>query len=264
MKLLWLLIVFVAVGAGGWLVWAKIDSARDTSYQLTARSTRLPASSVVGRLPSPTATPLSVMSTQPSLARKQITQNVPFTAQAPTGNWDDPLYQNACEEASILMAMRWAQGEQLTTQEALVEIKALSDYALKNYGHFHDLSAADTTRLLQEYYDYQSVRLVPDISAGDIKQELGSGNLVIAPVNGQLLNNPFFTPPGPLEHMLVVRGYDPVTDEFITNDPGTKRGGGFRYAASVLEQAIRDYPTGFHLPIDQVSKVMIVVERRSS
>ncbi len=143
-------------------------------------------------------------------------------------------------------------------------MQPLADYALKNYGHFHDLSAADTTRLLKDYYDYQGARLVSSITTDDIRQELSQGNLVLVPVNGQKLNNPFFTLLGPLEHMLVVRGYDPATDEFITNDSGTSRGEGYRYKTTVLEDALQDYPTGFHKPITQTNKVMIVVEPRSA
>src|SRR4051812_4227943 len=36
---------------------------------------------------------------------------VPFTAQAPYGEWNDPKYGDGCEEASILMAAYWAKGQ---------------------------------------------------------------------------------------------------------------------------------------------------------
>src|SRR6266567_9414371 len=35
---------------------------------------------------------------------------VPFIVQAPFGNWSDPVFQNACEESSIVMAMGWLKG----------------------------------------------------------------------------------------------------------------------------------------------------------
>ena len=86
-----------------------------------------------------------------------------------------------------------------------------------------------------------------------------SGNIVIVPANGRVIGNPYFNPPGPARHMVVIRGYDPVTKEFITNDPGTERGENYRYPEAVLYNGIRDYPTGYHKPIVEDKKVMIVV-----
>jgi len=37
--------------------------------------------------------------------------------------------------------------------------------------------------------------------------------------------------------MIVIRGFDPATKEFITNDPGTKRGEFYRYDIDLLEKA---------------------------
>lgn len=191
---------------------------------------------------------------------------VPFTAQAPTGNWDDPLYQSGCEEASVLMAMSWVQGRttNFTPQEALQEIKKLADFQLENYGHFHDRSAMDTAELIKDYFDHQGVEVKDDITAEDIKTALSEGNIVIVPADGRKLSNPYYVPPGPLEHMLVIKGYDAATQQFITNDPGTKRGENFRYADHVLLAAIRDYPTGYHEPITEEKKVMIVVKPQSA
>jgi hypothetical protein len=44
--------------------------------------------------------------------------------------------------------------------------------------------------------------------------------------------------------MLLVIGYDPLTRKFITNDPGTRKGAGYRYDESVLFDAIWEYPSG--------------------
>ncbi|OGC46748.1 MAG: hypothetical protein A3A94_01915 [Candidatus Portnoybacteria bacterium RIFCSPLOWO2_01_FULL_43_11] len=191
---------------------------------------------------------------------QNILLEVPFTSQAPSGNWQDIIFQNACEEASILMAMSWVRGETLTKEEAEKEIKAISDFELKTYGDFHDRSAADTAQLIRDYFDYDNIEVMENISASDIKTELTEGNLVIVPVNGQKMNNPFYTPPGPIEHMLVIIGYDTQTKEFITNDSGTKRGEKYRYSESILEAALKDYKTGFHEPLEEIKKVMIVVK----
>ena len=80
--------------------------------------------------------------------------------------------------------------------------------------------------------------------------ELEAGHLVIIPTNGQALKNPNFTLPGPERHMLVVKGYDYETEEFITNDPGTRNGADYRYKKDLLFEAIRNYKTGFHEDFD--------------
>jgi len=78
-------------------------------------------------------------------------------------------------------------------------------------------------------------------------------------MNGQALGNPNFTPPGPEYHFLLIRGYNPSTDTFITNDPGTRNGELYKYSSDTLFNAIRDYPTGDHLPITSTRKAMIVI-----
>ena len=85
--------------------------------------------------------------------------------------------------------------------------------------------------------------------------------MVLVPTNGQALGNPYYRPPGPERHYLVIKGYDSRTEEFITNDPGTKRGQDYRYKQDVLFKAIRDYSSGYHEPIKDIRKVMIVVEK---
>lgn len=197
---------------------------------------------------------------QTSPNRSVAALNVPFTPQAPFGNWKDPRQQDGCEEASALMAMRWVFGKGLTLEEAEKEILAISDYELENYGSFHDTSVRDTVgRIFKGYFKYNNVEAKYNITANDIKSELNKGNLIVVPANGQKLKNPYYTPPGPERHMLVVRGYDSDANEFITNDPGTKRGELFRYPASVLMEAIYDYPTGHKEPVREITKAMIVV-----
>jgi hypothetical protein len=80
-------------------------------------------------------------------------------------------------------------------------------------------------------------------------------------MNGRELKNPNFKAPGPVTHMVLVKGYDYKTKEFITNDPGTRRGENYRYPEKISLKAIRVYPTGYHLAVKKVKKEMIVVEK---
>jgi len=59
----------------------------------------------------------------------------------------------------------------------------------------------------------------------------------------------------------VVTGYNPETDEFITNDPGTRQGRSFVYGADKLFNAIRVYPSGYHEEIVQSDKLGLVVTK---
>jgi hypothetical protein len=190
-----------------------------------------------------------------------VLHTVPFTAQAPFGEWTDPRQQDGCEEAASLMAVTWARGETFTLAEAKAEIIAIAEYEQATYGTHNDTSAIDTlTRIIQGYFGYQSARVEYGITKQDIIDALYAGKVVIVPTDGRALQNPNFTDGGPDRHMLIVVGYDPSEDVFITNDNGTRQGKGYRYDEDLFFGAIRDYTTGSHLPIVGRVKAMIAVE----
>ncbi|MEI7498357.1 MAG: C39 family peptidase [Candidatus Falkowbacteria bacterium] len=191
-----------------------------------------------------------------------ILQPVAFTSQAPTGYWSDQRQQDGCEEASALMAVVWARGHKMPTTAATKEKKlvAISDWEQKNFGSYRDTSASSTAeRILKGYFDFTGYTVKQNISLDNLRSAVNAGNVVVAPMNGMKLKNPYFTLPGPDRHMLLIIGYDAKTKEFITNDPGTKRGQGFRYSEKRLYEAIRDYPTGNHLPIVGTQKNVIII-----
>lgn len=191
-----------------------------------------------------------------------IVQNVPFISQAPFGEWDNEVFQDGCEEASMIMAMAWVRGESLTPEGGKRDIESITQFENKTFGAFTaDMSPSDTARIMEAYYSYENAEVLQDVSIDDIKKLLDDGALVIAPMNGQMLGNPHFTPPGPLQHMLVIIGYDTKTKEFVTNDPGTKEGRGYRYDEDVLYRALREYPTGNHATITGDRKTVIAVRK---
>jgi hypothetical protein len=203
----------------------------------------------------------SVVTPKPTASSTKFL-NVPFIAQAPLANWSDPRQQNACEEASLLMAIGWITGEKFTPAQNEKRITDFADWQIEKYGFSTDTNADDTAKLMRDYLHYDKVRVVHDITVSDIKKELTKGNLVIVPANGQRIGNPNFTAPGPLTHMFPILGYDSVTDEFIVNDPGTRQGAGYRYSSSAVENALQDYPTGAVHGYQTPGKTaMIVVEK---
>ncbi|MFH1683517.1 MAG: C39 family peptidase [Candidatus Margulisiibacteriota bacterium] len=183
---------------------------------------------------------------------------VPFLCQAPYANWSQP-WQEGCEEAAIIMALHYTKGEPLSKASGNQEILDLVDFQVKKYGGHYDLTAEQAARLIKDYYNFEKVSVRYDITIQDIKDELAKGNPVIAPMAGRLLNNPYYTPPGPAYHYMLFKGYDDRTGEFITNDMGTRRGNNYRYKYNVAFNAIHDW-TGSKKTINQGRKAMVVIK----
>ncbi len=223
----------------------------------------IPAVTSSHKVSSPTASAQSGFNS-PVLNRKKIEQNVPFTSQAPLFQWSDGRFQDGCEEASAVMAMAWVHGTKLGSPETVTdEILKMIDFEGQSAaGYQPDLSAADTAKLIKDYWHYSGVTVRENVNAQDLIDELSRGKILVSPVNGRLLNNPNFTAPGPLYHMLVVLGYNPATSEFITNDPGTRRGSRYRYGVDTFMNALRDYPSGHHEAIVENIKRIIVVSKQ--
>ncbi len=203
-----------------------------------------------------------VEETEEEEIRKSVKQSVPFIVQAPHAQWDDPLYQDACEEASILMAHAWEAGTgNISKNDAEEEFEKMFDMEKTLFGEdVVDTSIADTARLYETYFG-RSVEVREHVTMEDIYDILNKNNIIIAPTNGKALGNPNFSNDGPDRHMLVIVGYDRKNEEFITNDPGTRLGRGYKYKDSTLYNAIRDYTTGHKETIEGADKTIIVVSQ---
>lgn len=169
--------------------------------------------------------------------------HVPFTSQAPFGNWARP-WQDFCEEASLVMAAHFVLRLPLTPQAAAAEMQIIKRYEELVFGRSKDTSIEETAGILRGLFGFKNVSTKVIASGEDIKKELAAGRLVIMPAAGRMLKNPYFTAPGPLYHMLVIRGFDDARNVFITNDPGTRRGEGFAYNQKVLFAALHDWNGG--------------------
>jgi hypothetical protein len=200
----------------------------------------------------------------PASQISKVNQKVPFVVQAPLSNWDDFVFQNACEEASIIMSMGWVKGiQKISPAEAVKEIETIVAFEDRTFGYNTDANLKDVERIFKENLNHQNVRILENVNLDSLLSELQKGNLIIAPVIGRALGNPYFTSPGPIAHMLVITGYDPAAKEFITNDPGTKRGENYRYQENVLFNALWEYPAGKDNPpmpdVRQIKKSVIIV-----
>lgn len=193
----------------------------------------------------------------------KIEYKVPFYSQAPTGNWSDSRQAYGCEETSVIMAMGWVNNEILTNEQVEKKIIEISDFELKKYREYHDTSIQDTYNwIIKDYYNYNDAFVIENSTPKDIIDGLRNNALVLAPVNGQVLKNPHYRGVGPYEHMVVVVGYDPDTDEFIIHDPGTQYGGYYRFDAIHFEKSLQDYETGFRLNKSKDIVSIIVINRK--
>jgi len=261
------LIIFALAGAFFYLLSADIINFSDAprvnvpqkqpQTEIVKNAPEIPATDASANSKSNETPPIAEAEPVPT---KNILFDVPFTSQAPFGEWKESAQHDGCEEASALMAIRWARGERLTKEEAKQEIISASNYEQNQIGEFRDASIEDTAEIIiKGYFQYQNVEIKNVTSTEDIVGELENRNIVIVPVNGRALGNPNYTAPGPERHMLVIKGYDYVQSEFITNDSGTRKGEGYRYPESLVFNAIRDYLTGHDLPITGIEKRMITV-----
>lgn len=181
---------------------------------------------------------------------------VPFTPQAPTANWDE-LHNEACEEASVIMAYAYFnQIKSLPPEVVEREISKLTDWQNDNYGYHLSITTEEVAKMVREVYKLKA-EIVP-LSEDAIKRALADNKLVIWPGNGQLLENPYYKQPGPIYHMFLITGYN--EKGFITNDPGTKRGQDLQYTYDILRGATGNWNHEAH-EVDLSDKKIIIVSK---
>lgn len=182
---------------------------------------------------------------------------VPFTPQAPTANWDE-LHNEACEEASAIMANAYFSNiDTLPASYVESQIEKLTEWQNDNYGYHLSIDTTETANMIEKVYNLKAS--VINISEQVIKKSLAEDKLVIIPTNGQLLKNPFYKTPGPPYHMLVITGYNET--EFITNDPGTRRGLNYTYTYETLYESTGNW-SHKNSVVDLKDKKIIIVSKK--
>lgn len=165
-------------------------------------------------------------------------EGVPFVSQAPFANWDK-LHDEACEEASIVIAYNYQQDKKLTPELMEEEVQKLVKWQNENWGGHNDLTSKETITLADEVYGMKNLEIKKILSIQEIKNEISQNHLVITPTAGRLLGNPNFRSPGPIYHMLVVSGY--TQNQIITQDVGTRKGEDYKYSETIFFNAIHDW-----------------------
>jgi hypothetical protein len=274
----WPIVLIAVIAAGLGLLWFGRGWLREQAYELQRPA--LPAAqpyvapTSTPMFASPTSTAKSAAPPAPAKTRrlanatsshpfpwsgafpKTINLAVPFLSQAPKMDWSYP-YQEACEEASIIMADAYLRGRTAKYQpeegdQAILDLVA---FEKKLFGYYEDTTAEETARVAREYFGLKNVYVLPMTGPDSIKRVLANGYPVVVPASGRLLDNPNFRNGGPRYHMLVVKGY--LADgRWITNDPGTRKGADFLYTNENLMESIHDWNGG---DVMNGQKVMIVL-----
>ncbi|MFA6429566.1 MAG: C39 family peptidase [Patescibacteria group bacterium] len=272
--------IVALVGVAGWMFRGVIRDWKDLLVKPVVPTPMVFVPRATSSLPTlsaptsseekpPTPTPVVAPSTQekpiiqpgekPPIVEAPLSQEVnlavPFLSQAPTGDWSDP-YQEACEEASMIMVDAFYRGQTRISSEegdaAILNVVAFEETFVDGR---QDITAEETAAILRLQYGYKNVQVLPIAEASDIKKILARGYPVIVPAYGKALGNPNFRNGGPKYHMLVIKGY--LKDgRFITNDPGTRKGADYVYTERVLMNAIHDLNGG---DVQNGKKLMIVV-----
>lgn len=183
---------------------------------------------------------------------------VPFTVQAPDGDWIEP-WKEGCEEAALIMAdafINQDRREVIPSAEAKQKIYEMVQWEIKRFGGHKDLGVEDMAIIAKEYLGYTKVKIKKPADLKDIKDEIRLGKPVIVPMAGRLLRNPYFQPPGPYYHVFVIVGFE--GDTFIANENGTKRGQNYRYSARILNKAWHDFEP--EIDITKMSTAYLVLE----
>lgn len=187
-----------------------------------------------------------------------INWDVPFTSQAPGGEWVEP-YKEACEEASALMAVRFFLGGHFSSvQEADDLIVRYATANKETLGYAVDQTVAQVAELIALQAPELETEILENPTQDTIMEALRDGGIIVMPAAGRQLGNPYFQNPGPYYHMLVLRGF---TDDgyVITNDPGTRNGEAFVYSWETILSSNHDWNPGGD--IENGARRMLIVKK---
>ena len=173
-----------------------------------------------------------------------VNLEVPFISEAPEKIWSG-AWINACEEASVAMVDNFYIGKnKVTPKEAAGLMNKLFAWQNKIYKSNANSNATRTVEMVLKNNLSYKTQIVRSPTMEEIKNELRAGRPVISLHYGFDLKNPdlIFRRGGSAYHMIVIKGFDENTQEFIVQDNGSHKNGiDFRYKYDILMSSLRDY-----------------------
>ncbi|MDD3487572.1 MAG: C39 family peptidase [Candidatus Moranbacteria bacterium] len=219
---------------------AQVPQPQENIPQSKPINSEQPNSQATGQLDSPIdAQSSEVNSLEANFLPDKFSLEMPFYSQAPLGKWD-ATHEEMCEEASVLNAGFYLLGEKISDEKFEAELQKFKKLEEKELGVWKSTTISELKKATDGYFEGEiKSKIIDNPTLGQIETEISAGHPVIAPLAGQDIGNPYFTPPGPVYHMLVVKGYD--AENFITNDVGTKRGESYLYKKGTIMENLHDW-----------------------
>ncbi len=171
-------------------------------------------------------------------APSQHNLKMEFHSQAPLLNWD-LFHEEMCEEASVLLVINYFEGTSMTNDEFDEKLYDMQQQEEIILNVWESTTVAELKKFIESYFTDYKVIIVENITSEEIERYIASNIPVLLPMSGQTIGNPFYKAPGPVYHVLVVKGY--TTTHFITNDVGTKRGKDYFYKKNTIMNNIHDW-----------------------
>ncbi|MFA6436354.1 MAG: hypothetical protein WCW30_04445, partial [Candidatus Gracilibacteria bacterium] len=128
-------------------------------------------------------TPSSVVESSTDLPA-EINLDVLFYSQAPTSDWGMP-YQEACEEASLLLAYYYATDQHdVTRDEFHQDLLAMVDFETNYFGQYQHTTIAQTAEMATVYLNFTNYEIVDNPTVDQLKEFLAAGDVIVAPFAG--------------------------------------------------------------------------------
>lgn len=198
---------------------------------------------------------VSLLRTPP--LQKTLVLSVPYASQVPFGNWVAP-FDEACEETSAIMVQAYYNGKKtLVATDVRKKIQTIVAWENTAFGDNTDTSASQTQKFIQQTLSFDTtIHTNPTID--DIKKELRASHPVISFHNTHKLYRTSFL--RGTYHVVVIIGYDDITEEFIIHDPARTNQHRFLYT-SVMD-SLRDFNVKNKLP-DGTPTVLFTAPKKS-
>lgn len=176
--------------------------------------------------------------------KETINLDVPFISEAPQKIWSGP-WVNACEEASVAMVDNFYLGQnKVAPKDAATLMNKLFAWQNKLFKSNANSNATRTLQMIDANNMSFKGEIIREPNLDQIKDELRAGRPVISLHYGLDLHNPslIFRRGGSAYHMIVLKGFDENTQEFIVQDNGSHTDGiDFRYSYDTLMSSLHDY-----------------------
>lgn len=178
-----------------------------------------------------------------SSSPKKVSENlaVPFVSQAPLTVWDD-THKTLQEEALLFMVMQYYAGIPGVIDSAVADTALLAMIDAETVAGLGENLMVSEFGIFAEFYSSMKFTVVESPTIDQIKTYISSGTPILVPVATEKMNNEFYLNDAAPYHYVIIRGYD--DENFITNDPGTRRGENYSYAQSIIMEAMGDWNGG--------------------